>query len=476
MLPRKSGRMLPNDSTRRRALEGSFGSNQPNATAGTRPLVSGAAGALKGEIRVPGDKSISHRALMLGAMALGESEIHGLLEGEDVLRTADAMRRLGGVCEKGADGIWRARGRGPGGLAEAEDVLDLGNSGTGARLLMGLVTPYDFTTFLTGDASLRARPMARIAEPLERMGARIVCRSRGRPPLGVIGTPEPMPITYTLPVASAQVKSAILLAGLNTMGVTTVIEPEPTRDHTELMLREFGAELWVEARSQGRAVSLKGQPELMGRKIMVPGDPSSAAFPMVAAAIVPGSEILLRNVGLNPHRIGLIETLQEMGADIAILDRREAAGEALGDIRVRHADLKGVVVPAERAPSMIDEYPILAVAAAFAEGETVMRGLGELRVKESDRLAAMAGGLSACGVTVREGKDSLAVTGNGRKPQGGARIAVNLDHRIGMAFLVLGAGSSRAVEIDDAASIATSFPDFVALMNGLGLAIRPGAL
>jgi 3-phosphoshikimate 1-carboxyvinyltransferase len=422
---------------------------------------------------VPGDKSISHRALMLGALAMGISEIHGLLEGEDVLRTAEAMRKLGGSCERGQDGVWRARGRGVGGLAEADDILDLGNAGTGARLLMGMVAPYDFTTFFTGDASLRKRPMARVAEPLRQIGARIYARSNGRPPLAVVGAREPLPITYRLPVASAQVKSAVLLAGLNTPGMTTVIEPEPTRDHTEMMLRGFGATVVVEMRPEGRAVSLMGQPELTGRKIVVPGDPSSAAFPMAAACITPGSDIFLRNVGLNPHRTGLIDTLMEMGANIEILDRREIAGEILGDLRVSHAPLKGVVVPESRAPSMIDEYPILAIVAAFAEGETRMLGLAELRVKESDRLAAMAQGLASCGVALNHGKDWLSVTAKGRPPEGGATIAVNLDHRIAMAFLVMGMASHKPVEIDDAAAIATSFPGFAELMNSLGAAIGP---
>jgi 3-phosphoshikimate 1-carboxyvinyltransferase len=432
-----------------------------------QPLASRTAPPLSGTARVPGDKSISHRALMLGALAVGETEIHGLLEGEDVLRTAAAMRQLGGEAERGADGVWRARGRGIGGLREAPDVLDLGNAGTGARLLMGLVAPYDFVSFFSGDASLRARPMARVSEPLSRMGARIVARAGGRPPLAVIGTAQPMPITYTLPVASAQVKSAILLAALNTPGITTVIEPEPTRDHTELMLKGFGVSLSVEQTPDGRAVSLTGQPEIFGRKIVVPGDPSSAAFPMAAALIVPGSDIRLPNVGLNPHRIGLIETLLEMGADIAIENRREEAGEPVGDLRVRHGALKGVTVPADRAPSMIDEYPILSVVAAFAAGETKMEGLAELRVKESDRLSAMALGLAACGVKVAEGKDTLTVTG-GKPPAGGVRIPVKLDHRIGMSFLVLGMAARKPVEIDDAQAIGTSFPGFVDLMNGLG--------
>ncbi|MBI2256304.1 MAG: 3-phosphoshikimate 1-carboxyvinyltransferase [Proteobacteria bacterium] len=433
-----------------------------------RALTSGTGSGLRGTVRVPGDKSVSHRALMLGALALGETEIHGLLEGEDVLRTAAAMRLLGGETEKGSDGIWRARGRGNGGLAEAADVLDLGNAGTGTRLLMGLVAPYPMTTFFTGDASLRSRPMARVSEPLSQMGASFVTRSKGRPPLAVIGTAHPRPITYKLPVASAQVKSAILLAGLNTPGITTVIEPEATRDHTELMLRGFGVEVKVEETPEGRASSVKGHMELKGRKVVVPGDPSSAAFPIVAALILPGSDILIENVGLNPHRIGLIDTLIEMGAAIEVKNARIEAGEKVGDLHVKHSHLKGVTVPAERAPSMIDEYPILSVAASFAEGETKMLGLGELRVKESDRLGAMARGLAACGVALEEGEDWLAVKGTGKKPKGGAHIAVNLDHRPAMSFLVLGLAAEKPVSIDDGSPIDTSFPGFVALMNGMG--------
>jgi 3-phosphoshikimate 1-carboxyvinyltransferase len=438
-----------------------------------RPLHSGTASkGLKGRIRVPGDKSISHRSLMLGALALGETEIHGLLEGEDVLRTAEAMRLLGGEAERGEDGVWRARGRGIGGLREAAEVLDLGNAGTGTRLLMGLVAAYPMVTFFTGDASLRSRPMARVSDPLRLMGAQVIARQGGRPPLAVIGTKDPLPITYKLPVASAQVKSAILLAGLNTAGVTTVIEPEPTRDHTELMLKGFGATLVVEQTKEGRAVSLTGQPEITGRKIVVPGDPSSAAFPIAAALVVQGSELTIENVGLNPHRIGLIETLLEMGADITIENERVEAGERVGDLRVKHGTLRGVTVPPERAPSMIDEYPILSVIAAYAEGETRMLGLGELRVKESDRLGAMARGLKACGVDVSEGPDWLSVKGNGKPPAGGAEIAVNLDHRPAMSFLVLGLAAKRPVTIDDGSPIDTSFPTFVDLMNGIGAGIR----
>lgn len=446
----------------------------PSVPPGASPLVSRASGPLVGEMRVPGDKSISHRALMLGALAVGETTISGLLEGEDVLRTAAAMRALGARIDEGQaakDGIWRIRGRGIGGLAEPGDVLDMGNAGTGARLLMGLLASHRLTAFLTGDASLRGRPMGRVAAPLRLMGAEIVSRGGDRLPLAVIGTAEPMPITYRLPVPSAQVKSAVLLAGLNTPGETTVIEPEPTRDHTELMLRHFGASLRVEALAEGRAVTLIGQPELTGQAIRVPADPSSAAFPLVAALLCPGSRLRLPGVGMNPHRIGLIDTLREMGADIVAENPRTEAGEPVADLIVGASELTGVEVPAARAPSMIDEYPILAVAAACARGRTVMRGLAELRVKESDRLAAVAGGLAACGVVVEAGPDSLIVEGSGSPPPGGAVIPSGLDHRIAMAFLVLGMAASAPVGVDDAAPIETSFPGFAALMNGIGARI-----
>jgi 3-phosphoshikimate 1-carboxyvinyltransferase len=435
-----------------------------------RPLISRPAGALTGgAVRVPGDKSISHRALMLGGIAPGESRIHGLLEGEDVLRTAAAMRLLGAEIERAQDGTWHARGRGVGALVEPADVLDLGNSGTSARLLLGLIASHPLTACMTGDASLRRRPMGRAMQPLTEIGARFVARRNDRMPLAVVGAAEPMPIRYRLPVASAQVKSAVLLAALNTPGATTVIEPEPTRDHSELMLRHFGARLTVEHDKDGaRVTTLEGQPELTGRAIRVPGDPSSAAFPVVAALIRPGSEVTIEGVGLNPHRTGLYETLREMGADIRILNPREEAGESVGDLQVRAGSLRAVEVPARRAPSMIDEYPILAVAAAFAEGRTIMRGLAELRVKESDRLAAVAEGLTRCGVRVEAGPDSLTVDGSGTPPRGGATIATHLDHRIAMAFLVLGIGAAEPVTVDDAAPIETSFPGFAALMNELG--------
>ena len=436
-----------------------------------QPLQSPPTGALSGVARVPGDKSISHRSLMLGTLAVGETVIEGLLEGEDVLRTAAAMRALGASAVRQDDGTWRVHGRGIGGLQEPADVLDLGNAGTGARLLLGLLAPHRLTAFLTGDASLRGRPMARVAKPLQEIGARIVARDGCRLPLAITGAAEPVPISYRLPVASAQVKSAVLLAGLNTPGETTVIEPEPTRDHTELMLRHFGVDVRVEMTSEGRRTTIVGQPEITVRRIAVPADPSSAAFPLVAALLLPGSDVTLSNVGINPHRIGLIETLREMGGDIAFTNQRQAAGEPVADIRVRSSPLSGVTVRAARAPSMIDEYPVLAVAAACAGGTTVMQGLGELRVKESDRLAAMAKGLRACGVSVEDGPDSLTVrAGNGR-PRGGGEIATNLDHRIAMAFLVMGMVAERPVAIDDGEPIETSFPGFAALMNGLGAQI-----
>ncbi len=438
-----------------------------------KPLKSTRAAALAGTVRVPGDKSISHRALMFGALAVGESRVEGLLEGDDVLRTAAAMRALGAEVERLDDGTWRLFGRGVGGLQEPADVLDLGNSGTGARLMMGLVATHPFTTVFTGDASLRSRPMKRVTEPLSRMGARFFTRDGGRLPGAVVGTNNPLPITYELPVASAQVKSAILLAGLNTPGTTTVIEREATRDHTELMLRNFGATVEVEYLEDGRrAISVTGFPELTGRHVVVPADPSSAAFPAVAALIVPGSDIVLSGVGMNPLRTGLYTTLREMGADITFLNAREEGGEPVADLRIRASSLRGVDVPADRAPSMIDEYPVLAMAAACAAGTTRMNGLAELRVKESDRFACVMRGLLACGVKVEEEGDTMIVHGTGAAPQGGATIAVHLDHRIAMSFLVLGMASAQPVMVDDAEAIETSFPGFEALMNGLGAKIE----
>jgi 3-phosphoshikimate 1-carboxyvinyltransferase len=445
-----------------------------SAGAASGPFEARAAKGLAGALTVPGDKSISHRALMMGGVATGATEIHGLLEGEDVLRTAAAMVAMGAAAERGRDGVWRVQGRGIGALVEPADMLDLGNSGTSARLLMGLVASSPLTAFFTGDASLRSRPMARVAKPLAEIGARIVARDGGRMPLAVIGTAEPVPITYRSPVASAQVKSAVLLAGLNTPGRTTVIEKEPTRDHTELMFRHFGVEVATETLEDGAlAVSVTGQPEISGRVVRVPGDPSSAAFPLAAALVAPDSSITVRNVGLNPRRTGLYETLREMGADLTIANQRVEAGEPVGDITTRGGALKGVEVPASRAPSMIDEYPILAVIAAFARGRTVMRGLSELRVKESDRLGAVARGLAACGVAVDVDGDDLIVTGTGTPPAGGGTIAANLDHRIAMAFLVMGLGTRQPVQVDDISPIATSFPGFIDLMRGLGATIEP---
>ena len=441
-----------------------------------RPLISRAAAALSGSAVVPGDKSISHRSLMFGAMAQGLTTVSGLLEGEDVLRTAAAMRQLGAAVTRREDGVWELHGRGVGGLVEPEDILDMGNAGTGARLVMGLVAAHPITCLFTGDASLRSRPMSRVTEPLSRMGAAFFGRDGGRLPMAVIGTGSPLPIRYELPVASAQVKSAILLAGLNTPGITTVIERAATRDHTEVMLKGFGATLAIEPLAEGgRAIHLSGQPDLFGQTIAVPADPSSAAFPTVAALLVPGSHVTLPAVGVNPLRAGLYQTLAEMGADLTLANERHQAGEPVADLIVRHGPLSGIDVPPERAPSMIDEYPILAVAASFAKGTTRMRGLAELRVKESDRLAAMARGLAACGVAVRVEGDDLIVEGTGRAPAGGATIAVNLDHRIAMSFLVMGMASAEPVAVDDAAAIDTSFPGFAPLMNGLGAAIAEAA-
>ncbi len=438
------------------------------------PLSSGTAGPLSGRCRVPGDKSISHRALILGGLAVGRTRIAGLLEGEDVLCTAGAMRALGAAVSRDPDGAWAIDGVGLGGLQEPERLLDLGNSGTGARLLMGVVAGHDLTAFFTGDASLCRRPMARVTEPLQRMGAKIVARENGRMPLAITGAAEPLPLTYATPVASAQVKSAILLAGLSAPGETTVIEPLASRDHTENLMRHFGATVASQPTNEGgRRVTVTGQPELKAADLAIPGDPSSAAFAAVAALLLPRSDIAIEAVGINPLRAGLFDTLIEMGADIAFDNRRIEGGEAVADLAIRASSLKGVTVPAERAPSMIDEYPILAVAAAFATGRTVMHGLAELRVKESDRLAAIAQGLTDCGVVAEIDGDTLVVTGNGDRPVGGAAVAAALDHRIAMAFLVLGMAARRPVRIDDGATIATSFPGFVALINGLGGAIAP---
>ena len=429
--------------------------------------------ALSGTARVPGDKSISHRSFMFGGLAAGETRITGLLEGEDVLRTGAAMRAMGAQMEKKGD-EWIIHGTGNGALLQPEAELDFGNAGTGSRLTMGLVGTYDMEVTFIGDASLSKRPMARVLEPLRQMGTQVLRATPGdRMPLTLRGPRQAAPITYRVPMASAQVKSAVLLAGLNTPGVTTVIEPVMTRDHTEKMLRGFGADIEVETDEQGvRHIFLTGQGTLKGRTIAVPGDPSSAAFPLVAALLVPGSDIVIRNVLMNPTRTGLIATLLEMGASIDILDQRDAGGEDVADLRVRSSELKGVTVPAERAPSMIDEYPVLAVAASFAEGETFMQGLEELRVKESDRLSAVANGLKANGVDCTETETALKVRGvPGGKGIGGGMVETHLDHRIAMSFLVMGLASEKPVTVDDQTMIATSFPEFMDLMAGLGAVI-----
>ncbi len=432
-----------------------------------KPLSASRPGApLAGTLQVPGDKSISHRALMFGALALGETRIAGLLEGEDVLRTAAAMRALGAEITQGPAG-WTVIGRGVGGLREPEDVLDMGNSGTAARLLAGILASSPGFAVMTGDASLRRRPMRRVTEPLSACGARFESRSGGRLPLAIHGAPDALPLDYRLPVASAQVKSAILLCGLNAPGITRVIEPAATRDHSENMLRHFGAEVAVAIEGAGRVITLRGQPELMAADVAVPGDPSSAAFPIVAALLVPGSALRLEGIGLNPLRTGLFTCLREMGADITVMNERLEGGEPVGDLLVRHGTLRGIDVPAERAPSMIDEFPILAVAASFAQGTTRMRGLHELRVKESDRLAATAAMLAANGVRLEIDGDDLLVHGTGRPAAGGGLVETHMDHRLAMSAMVLGLGADQKVRIDDASFIDTSFPGFVALMNGL---------
>ncbi len=440
-------------------------------------LASHPAKSLTGSVRAPGDKSVSHRALMLASLAIGETVIAGLLEGEDVLCTAAACRALGAGVSRDDGGRWHVQGVGVGGLGEPAGVIDMGNAGTGVRLMMGLVATHPIRTVFTGDASLSRRPMERVMGPLRGFGTRFEARDGGLLPITVIGAESPVPITAEMQVASAQVKSAVLLAGLNAPGETTVIEKTPTRDHTENMLKHFGAQVTVENTAGQTRIVLAGQPELKARDIVVPADISSAAFPLVAALVVPGSEVMIAGVGLNPLRTGLIETLKEMGADIDILNPRTEGGEPVGDLNIKSGPLRGLDVPPERAASMIDEYPILCVAACVAVGTTRMTGIGELRVKESDRLAAMATGLRACGITVRDGDDWLEVDGlGGRRPSGGAMIAVDLDHRIAMSFLVLGMIAEKFVAIDDADAIATSFPGFVDLMNGLGADIREAGI
>jgi len=423
---------------------------------------------LSGRVTVPGDKSISHRSLMLSSLAIGESRIEGLLEGEDVLATAAAMRAMGATIERSDDGIWRVWGVGVGGLLQPAGALDMGNSGTSTRLLAGLVASHAITATFIGDASLSKRPMGRVIDPLSLMGAEFTSSPGGRLPMMVRGICPAVPIEYTLPVASAQVKSAVLLAGLNTPGITRVIEPVPTRDHSERMLAGFGANLTVEATNRGRVISVHGEAELKPQQIVVPGDPSSAAFWAVAASIVPGSEVTIANVGLNPTRAGIFTALRMMGADITEVDARTVGGEPVADLVVRHAALKAIDVPPDLAPSMIDEYPVLFVAAAVAEGRTVARGAHELRVKESDRIAAMAAALEACGVTVEEFDDGLAITGSGGEPiPGGATIASLLDHRIAMAMTVAGLVARRPITIDDVAPVATSYPVFFETLEQL---------
>ncbi len=438
------------------------------APAGATPLrAHRPPGPLSGRLAVPGDKSISHRSLMFGALAVGTTEISGLLEGEDVLRTAAAMRALGAEVERldAAAGRWRVSGRGIGGLVEPADVLDMGNSGTAARLLCGLLAGHPIFSVMTGDASLRRRPMKRVTEPLSATGARFWTREGGRLPLAVQGAVDPLPLDYRLPVASAQVKSACLLAGLCAPGTTRVVEPEPTRDHTENMLRHFGATVRVAEEGAGRVIELEGQPELVAAPILVPGDPSSAAFLLVAALLVPGSRLTIANVGLNPLRTGLFATLREMGAELTIENARTEGGEPVGDLVAAHSDLRGVEVPPGRAPSMIDEYPILAVAASGARGMTRMRGLKELRVKESDRLAATAGLLASAGVRAEIDGDDLIVHGTGGAIPGGGTVETHMDHRIAMSALVMGLAARAPVAVDDAAFIETSFPGFATLVN-----------
>ena len=420
---------------------------------------------LKGVVRAPGDKSVSHRAMILGALAEGTTTVGGLLEGDDVLRTAGAMRAFGASVERTGEGGWRIEGRG--GFSQPDGIIDCGNAGTGVRLIMGAAAGFAITATFTGDASLRKRPMGRVLDPLGQMGATWTCEEGGRLPLTLHGG-QLKAFRYRLPVASAQVKSAVLLAGLNAAGETEIIEPEATRDHTERMLRAFGATVEVIDEPDARHIRLMGGQTLGGTHVDVPGDPSSAAFPLVAGLITPGSEVTVEGVLMNPLRIGLFDTLMEMGAELEIANHRTSGGESVADVTARYSALRGVTVPPERAPSMIDEYPILAVAAAFAEGETVMRGVGEMRVKESDRIALMARGLEACGVDVEEEPEGFIVRGNGRPPRGDAFIETSGDHRIAMSHLVLGLAAEQAVKVDEPGMIATSFPGFGALMAGLG--------
>ncbi len=434
------------------------------------PMTSTPCGPLAGTAEVPGDKSISHRALILGALCVGETTITGLLEGQDVLDTAKAMRAFGAEVTEHGGGKWSVQGVGVGGFAEPDQVIDCGNSGTGVRLIMGAMATSPISATFTGDASLNGRPMARVTDPLALFGCQSVGREGGRLPMTLVGAAEPVPVRYVVPVPSAQVKSAVLLAGLNAPGKTQVIEAEATRDHTERMLAGFGAEITVEETEEGRVITLTGQPELQPQHIEVPRDPSSAAFPVCAALIVPGSDVLVPGIGLNPTRAGLFTTLREMGADLSFENEREEGGEPVADLRARYSpDMQGIEVPPERAASMIDEYPILTVVASFARGQTLMRGVKELRVKESDRIDAMATGLRANGVTVEDGPDWWTVTGCGADGvKGGALCASHLDHRIAMSLLILGMAAQNPVRVDDGGPIATSFPIFEPLMAALG--------
>ncbi len=433
------------------------------------PMTSRPCGPLKGRADVPGDKSISHRSLILGALSVGETRVTGLLEGDDVLDTAKAMRAFGAEVTQHGNGEWTINGVGVGGFAEPDQVIDCGNSGTGVRLIMGAMATSPITATFTGDASLNSRPMGRVTDPLALFGCQAVGREGGRLPMTLVGAADPIPVRYVVPVPSAQVKSAVLLAGLNAPGETVVIEKEATRDHTERMLAGFGADISVVETDEGRVITLQGQPELQPQDINVPRDPSSAAFPVCAAILVPGSDVLVPNIGLNPTRAGLFTTLQEMGADLVFENPREIGGEPVADLRARYSpDLKGIAVPPARAASMIDEYPVLSVVAAFADGVTDMQGVKELRVKECDRIDAMAKGLRAAGVIVDEGEDWWKVHGLQGQVAGGATVESRLDHRIAMAFMVMGMATQNPMSVDDGSPITTSFPIFEPLMTELG--------
>ncbi len=434
-------------------------------------MTSCSTGSLSGTAVIPGDKSVSHRSLILGALSIGETKISGLLLGQDVLGTARAMSSFGAEVTDHGEGNWTVNGVGVGGFSEPEDVIDCGNAGTGVRLIMGAMSTSPINATFTGDASLRSRPMGRITGPLELFGAESHGRSEGFLPLTMVGARDAMGVTYTSPHPSAQIKSAVLLAGLNAMGETTLIEPEKTRDHSERMLRGFGANIETVKIAEGFAITLQGRPELIAQDIAVPCDPSSAAFPICAALIVEGSEVILPNICLNPTRTGLFTTLIEMGADIKFVNEREEGGEPVADLRVKASGLSGIEVPSDRAPSMIDEYPILSVVAAFASGKTIMRGIRELRVKECDRIDAMARGLEAMGVNVEEGEDYLIVHGQDGEVEGGGIAQTYLDHRIAMSFLCMGLATKNPVTVDDGHAIETSFPIFKELMTKLGASI-----